>query len=98
VQAETNVGCAPCAAISTAAPSPASTEATLHRAYVHVARYYRAWLAGTAGGEALADALAVEALVRIAHLREPPEDSDDAELIAAWLSVAHEVAREVVEG
>jgi DNA-directed RNA polymerase specialized sigma24 family protein len=98
VQAESDAGSAPCAAISTAAPSPAGTEATLRQAHVYVARYYRAWLAGTAGGEALAEALAVEALVRIARLPAPPDDYDDTEQIAAWLSVAHGVAREVVEG
>jgi len=97
VRAETHAGCALGAVTSAAAPSPAETEATLRQAYVHVARYYRAWLAGTVGGEALADALTVEALVRIARLPDPPEGSDDAELIAAWLSVAHGVAREVVE-
>lgn len=76
----------------------ARTKAILLQAHLHVCRYYRAWLSGTEGGEALADALAVEALVRIAHLPEPSQASTEAEIVAVWLSVARDVAREVAGG
>lgn len=98
MRAETDAGCAPCAAISATATSPARTEATLRQAHVHVARYYRAWLAGTAGGETLAEALALEALVRIARMPALPPGSTEMDAVAVWLSVAHGVAREMVEG
>jgi uncharacterized phage protein gp47/JayE len=98
VQAETDAGCAACAENSATGPSPARTEATLRQAHVHVARYYRAWLAETAGGEALAEALAVEALLRIARMPAPPPGCSELEAVATWLSVAHGIAREVMEG
>ena len=72
--------------------------ARLCEAHLRVSRYYRGWLAGTDGGEALAEALAVEALVRIARLPDPPHASTEAELVAAWLSVARDLACEVAGG
>ena len=98
MQSESDARCGPWAENSATRPSAARTEATLRQAHVHVARYYRAWLAGTVGGEALAEALVVEALLRIARMPSPPPGSAEMDAIATWLSVAHGVAREVVEG
>jgi hypothetical protein len=89
---------APRAVASGAERDQARVQVTLREAHVHVFRYYRAWLARTRGGEELAEALAVEALVRIARLPSSPEDFSEAEVIAAWLSVARDVAREAVTG
>lgn len=88
---------------SSDAPAPAlefdsRIEATLSRAHVHISRYYRAWLGGDVVGEALAEALSQEALVRIARMDCPAGDGGDAEVIASWLSVARDVALEAIGG
>lgn len=98
MRAHTNDARGPRDAASAAPFSSAEIEATLRQAHVHVDRYFRTWLGRTAGGEALAVALAVEALVRIARLPVPAEAASEAELVATWLSIAHGVAREMVEG
>jgi len=98
VRIQTDTACALHADASAAAPNPDRAEALLCQAHVYVSRYYRDWLAGTAGGETLAEALAVEALLRIARMPAPPPGSSEVEAVAAWLSVAHDVAREMVEG
>jgi hypothetical protein len=46
---------------------PCELEAGLQSAYIHVSRYFRRWLQDQPGGAALAEALAQEALVRIAR-------------------------------
>lgn len=69
-------------------------EELLKRLHVPVARYYHAWLDGSAGGATLAEDLAQEALVRIA--RETfPDDGTDPDVIAHALQVAHALAREL---
>jgi DNA-directed RNA polymerase specialized sigma24 family protein len=69
-------------------------EELLKRLHVPVARYYHAWLDGSAGGATQAEALAQEALVRIA--REPfPDDGTDPDVIAHALRVAHALARDL---
>ena len=76
----------------------AATERLLQHAHVHVSRYFRSWLTGFPGGISLADRLAVEALVRIGRLPLPPQSHADRDLIAAWLMVARDLAREVASG
>lgn len=71
-------------------------EDTLRQAYVHVSRYFRVWLREEADREALAEELSVEALVRIAHMPLPLEGCADLEVIACWLSVARDVAHQVI--
>jgi hypothetical protein len=73
-------------------------EETLRRAHVHVSRYYRTWLREEADGEALAEALAAEALMRIARMPAPPKGCDDREVVASWLAVARDVALEATGG
>jgi DNA-directed RNA polymerase specialized sigma24 family protein len=73
-------------------------ERLLQHAYVHVSRYYRSWLAGLPGGSALADELAGETLARIARNPLPPEGHAEADLFATWLTVARDLACEVVAG
>ena len=73
-------------------------EETLRRAHVHVSRYYRTWLREEADGEALAEALAGEALMRIARMPALPKICDDREVVASWLSIARDIAREAVGG
>ena len=76
----------------------AGMEHLLQHAHVHVSRYFRSWLTGLPGGPPLADELATEALVRIARLPLPPQGHVDADLVAAWLTVARDLAREVASG
>ena len=73
-------------------------EATLRHAHVHVSRYFRAWLGGLSGGDALADMATEEALARIALMSSPSEPRGEDERVATWLAVAWDVAREVVAG
>lgn len=72
-------------------------EHLLQQAHVHVVRYYQRWIPGT-DTQALIDALAEEALVRIARMDRPAGDCRDAKVIASWLSVARDVALETVGG
>lgn len=73
---------------------PEDLEARLRAAYVHVHRYFRHWLRGVPGGERLAQDLAGETLVRIARSSDSP-DEPEPRLVARWLAVAHQVAREL---
>jgi len=93
---------------SSSAPAPpylpvatgddARVERLLQHAHVHVSRYFRSWLSGLPGGTTLAHELADEALVRIARLPLPPRGHADADLVATWLTVARDLAREVASG
>jgi hypothetical protein len=72
-------------------------EHLLQQAHVHVVRYYRWWIPSP-DAQALIDPLAEETLVRIARMDRPAGDEGDAEVIASWLSVARDVALEVIGG
>ena len=84
--------------LAAAVGDTAATECLLQHAHVHVSRYFRSWLTGLPGGIPLCDELAVEALVRIARLPLPPRSHVDADVVATWLTVARDLAREVASG
>lgn len=69
-------------------------EELLERLHVHVARYYHAWLDGSTGGPALAEALAQEVLIRIGGTAFPTHRTD-VDVIAHALRLAHTLAHEL---